>query len=129
MMLFMLMCFQGAEIKSSIFQEKQCYISTSLLILKEFWLQMTSLSWKLSAEEIFTKYFIIPPNLWTLLFYLYFLCLSLFFMENLCTTHPTVIDFMVRDVMAFKGIFSIFSLEELKFMVYLQIWHWISSVL
>ena len=38
----MLMCFQVAEIclviclKSSIFQEKQCYISTNLLILKEF---------------------------------------------------------------------------------------------
>ena len=40
----------------SIFQEKQSYILTNLLILKDLWLQMTFLSCKLSAENNFTKY-------------------------------------------------------------------------
>ena len=39
-------------------------------------------------------------------------------MENLCTTHSTVIAFMVRDVMTIKGILSIFPLVGLvKFML------------
>ena len=50
------------------------------------------------------------------------------FMENLCTTQPAVIAFMVRDFMALTGIFSIFPLAGLiKLMVYLQICHWISK--
>ena len=49
-------------------------------------------------------------------------------MENLCTTHPTVIAFMVRDVMSLKSIFSIFLLAGLiDFMVYFQICYWISK--
>ena len=44
--------------------------------------------------------------------------------EILCTTHATVIAFMVRDVMELNGIFSIFRLAGLiKLMVYLQICH------
>ena len=35
------------------------------------------------------------------------------FMKNLCATHPTVVAFMVRDVIALKGIFSIFPLAGL----------------
>ena len=46
------------------------------------------------------------------------------FMENLCTTHPTVIAFMVKHIIALKGIFSIFALAGLiKFIVYLQDCH------
>ena len=42
---------------------------------KFFWLQLTSLSRKSSPEKDFTKYFIIPPKLWTLhvYFFLFFL--------------------------------------------------------
>ena len=36
------------------------------------WIQMTSLSRKLSAEKNFTKYFIILPKIWTLIFYHFF---------------------------------------------------------
>ena len=40
------------------------------------------------------------------------------FMENLCKKHPTVIAFMVRNVLALKDIFSIFLLAVLvKFMM------------
>ena len=45
-------------------------------------------------------------------FHLFGLCLQRF-MENVCTTHPVVIVFMVRDVMALHGLFSIFLLAEL----------------
>ena len=39
-------------------------------------------------------------------------------MENVCKKHPTVIAFIVRNVMALKDIFSIFLLAVLvKFMV------------
>ena len=45
-------------------------------------------------------------------------------MENLCTTHPMVIAFMVRDIMTLDGIFSIFPLTGLiKLMVYLKMYH------
>ena len=61
------------------------------------------------------------------IFHLFGLCLQIF-MGNLCTTHPTVIAFMVRDVMVLNGIFSIFPLAGLmKFMLYLQICHCISK--
>ena len=40
----------------SIFQEKQRYILTSLLILKDFLTPNDSLPWKISAENNFTKY-------------------------------------------------------------------------
>ena len=57
------------------------------------------------------------------IFHLFELCLQRF-MENVCTTHPTVIAFIVRDVMALNGIFSIFPVAALiKLMVYLQIFH------
>ena len=46
------------------------------------------------------------------------------FMENLYTKRPAVIGFMVRDVVALNGIFSIFPLAGcIKLMVYLQIIH------
>ena len=61
------------------------------------------------------------------IFHLFWLCLQRF-MENLCTTHPAVIAFMVRDVMALNDIFSIFPLaERIKILLYLQICHWISK--
>ena len=45
-------------------------------------------------------------------------------MENLCATHPTVIAFMVRDIMALNGIFNIFPVAGLiKRMVYLKMCH------
>ena len=50
------------------------------------------------------------------IFHLFGLCLQRF-LKNVCTTHPTVIAFMVRDVIALKGIFSIFPLAGLKVMV------------
>ena len=50
------------------------------------------------------------------------------YIEDLCATYLTVIAFMVKDVMVLKGIFSIFPLAGLvKFMVLLQICHWISK--
>ena len=60
-------------------------------------------------------------------FHLLGLCLQRF-MEHLCTTHPTVIAFMVRDIIALNSISSIFPLAGLiKLMVYLQICHWRSK--
>ena len=53
------------------------------------------------------SYFYCLPNKHKI-FHLFWLCLKRF-MENLCTA-PTVIAFMVRDVMALIGIFSIFLL-------------------
>ena len=45
-------------------------------------------------------------------------------MENVCTTHPTVIALIVRDIEALNGLFSIFALAGLiKLMVYLKICH------
>ena len=61
-------------------------------------------------------YFYYLTNKYTI-FHLFGLFLQRF-MENLCTIHPRVIAFMIRDVMALKDIFSIFSLAGLvKFMV------------
>ena len=79
-----------------------------------------------SRERERFGYFYYSPNNHKIL-HLFGLCLWRF-MENLFTTHPTVITFMSRDVKALKGIFSIFPTAALvKFMAYLQIYHWISK--
>ena len=57
--------------------------------------------------------------------FLYLRLCSQKFMENLCTTPPAVIAFMVRDVMAVKSIFPLAGLND--FMMYFQICHWISK--
>ena len=51
------------------------------------------------------------------IFHLFVLCLQRF-MENPCTTHPKVIAFMVRDLMALNDIFSIFPLAVLIKLIY-----------
>ena len=61
------------------------------------------------------------------IFLLFGLCLQRL-MENLCTAHPTAVAFMVRDIMALNGIFSILPVAGLfKPIVYLKICHWISK--
>ena len=43
------------------------------------------------------------------------------FMENLCTTHPTVVAFIVRNIISLNEIFSIFPLAEvIRPVVYLN---------
>ena len=42
-------------------------------------------------------------------------------MENLCTTHPTVVAFIVRNIISLNEIFSIFPLAEvIRPVVYLN---------
>ena len=46
------------------------------------------------------------------------------FMEKLCVTPPTVTAFMIRYIIALKGIFSILALAGfIKVILYLQVYH------
>ena len=50
------------------------------------------------------------------------------FMEKLCVTPPTVTAFMIRHIIALKGIFSILALAGfIKVILYLQVYHWLSK--
>ena len=90
MMLFILMCFQVAEIhlfickclKSSIFQEKQCYISNTLLILKAFLTSNDLFILKIICRRKFYKIFYHPTKILNLTF----LSLFLFFKDTLSYT-------------------------------------------